>query len=631
MKKALCLLLACGLLLGCVPVAAASDCIAIDKTWNILIPETPTAAETFAAEKLSSVLGEVFGEAPAIVSQAEKNYIALGAASDADVSGVADNGYRIQAIGGNVHIAGTAQRGLQIAVYRFLEEFCRRKVYTSTLTVLPKCDRIRVPADTDIVYEPFFESTETDWISPRDVEYSLANGLTGGMYRDLPAETGGTVDYLGGFCHTMGRLCETEKYADTHPEYLALHDGVRTTEQPCLTNPDVLKICTNNVLKLLKEKHDPDAPLQIVSVTQNDNLSNCQCETCAAFEAAHGGQPSATIVNFVNQIADVVKEKGYDNVAVDTFAYYYSQQAPTGIVPRDNVIIRLCSIMSCFSHPLDADCNAEFYTALTDWAKICDRLYIWDYATNFIRTCTVFPNFNVIQRNMQIFYENNVKGVYVEGNYYMDRCNAEFGELRAYMISKCLQNPYCDLDKEVAGFCRAYYGPGGKYIRRIIKTFCAHSGSFDGEMQIYYGSWACMRPFTTAEARLVDSWWNLAYLAARTDAQRANIKRSELSWRWWKASAGKCEFSFFNPLRPHEKEKLYRDLLDAGVKIFGETAGSDAVGIDRAIIRYATPDFWRADTKDNPDCQKQIKIEKMAAAFPPLFGIVAYFYTLIHA
>ena len=632
MKKALCLLLVSVLLLGCVPLAAASGCIAIDKTWHILVPETPTTAETFAANKLATELGTVFGEAPAVVSQAADHYIGVGAASDADVSGVADNGYRIQAIGGNVHIAGTAQRGLQIAAYRFLEEFCGRKVYTATITVMPQSDKINVPADTDIVYEPFFESTDTDWKSPLNAEYSMANGLTNGSRRTLSAEMGGSVDYLGGFCHTIGWLCETEKYKDTHPEYLALHDGERTTEQPCLTNPDVLRICTNNVLKILEEKHDPDAPLQIVSVTQNDNFANCQCETCTAFEAAHGGKPSASVVNFVNRIADVVKEKGYDNVAIDTFAYYYSQQAPEGIVPRDNVIIRLCSILCCFSHPLSREkCNGDFYKDLTDWAKICNRLYIWDYATNYQHTCTVFPNFDVIQKNMQIFYENNVKGVYVEGNYYMHRCDTEFGELRAYMISKCLQNPYCDLDKEVAGFCRAYYGPGGKYVKQIVHMFAKHSGSFDNDMHIYYGSAPCMRPFTSAEARLVDGLWKKAECAAKTDEQLANLKRSELSWRWWKASAGKCEFSFFNPLRPKEKEKLYQDILDSGAGDFGEYSGNDVRAIDRDVIRYAVPDFWRSGNENNPECQEQMKIEKMAAAFPPLFGIVAYFYTMIHA
>lgn len=632
MKRFLAAALSILLLLGTVSFASAADDLVIDKTWQILLPENPTAAESFAAEKLRNCLGEVFGAQIEVTSSAQEKVIAVGAAADCDVSGVADNGYRIVAKNGNVHINGTAQRGLQIAAYRFLEEFCGRKVYTSTITVLPKSETITVPARTDIVYEPFFESTDTDWRSPSDTEYSMANGLTNGSRRTIPPQMGGSVDYLGGFCHTIGGLCETEKYKDTHPEYLALHDGERTTDQPCLTNPDVLAICTKNVLKILEEKHDPNAPLQIVSVTQNDNFSNCQCESCKAFEDAHGGKPSATVVNFVNQIADVVKEKGYDNVAIDTFAYYYSQSVPEGIVPRDNVIIRLCSILCCFSHPLDTKkCNGKFYKDLTDWAKICDRLYIWDYATNYVHTCTVFPNFGVIQKNMQIFYENNVKGMYVEGNYYMNRCDTEFGELRAYMISKCMQDPYCDLDKEVAGFCDAYYGPGGKYVKKIVDTFTRHSGSFDGEMAIYYGSWACMRPFTAIEARIIDGLWKKAENAAETDEQLANLKRTELSWRWWKASAGKCEFSFFSRKRAAEKEKLYEDLLASGVIDFAEFSAEDVRAIDKEVIRYATPDQWHVGSENKEDCQTQMKIEKLAERFPPLFGIVAFFYTMTHS
>ncbi|MBR4727817.1 MAG: DUF4838 domain-containing protein [Clostridia bacterium] len=632
MKRILTVLLAGLLLAGTVPFAAAADTIAVDPTWTILIPAQPTAAERFAADKLQSCLREVFGAQISISDAASEKFIALGAASACDVSEIADNGYRIAVIDGNIHINGTAQRGLQIAAYRFLEEFCGRKVYTSTLTVLPQSAQILVPADTDLVYEPFFESTDTDWKSPSDVEYSMANGLTNGSRRRLTAEMGGSVDYLGGFCHTIGGLCETEKYKDTHPEYLALHDGERTTDQPCLTNPDVLEICTKNVLKILEEKHDPNAPLQIVSVTQNDNFANCQCETCKAFEAAHGGKASATVVNFVNQIADVVKEKGYDNVAIDTFAYYYSQEAPTGIVPRDNVIIRLCSIQCCFSHPLDRKlCNGSFYKDLTDWAKICKRLYIWDYATNYAHTCTVFPDFGVIQKNMQIFYENNVKGVYVEGNYYMNSCDTEFGELRAYMISKCLQNPYCDLESEVAGFCDAYYGPGGQSVKQIVDTFTQHAGSFDNELHIYYGSWSCMRPLTSAEVRRIDGLWEQAKQAAETDAQRQNIERSELSWRWWKACAGKGEFSFFSAERGDNKEQLYNDLLASGATVFAEFFSEDLREIAPEVIRYASPDDWHVGRENDAGVQRQMRIERLAERFPPLFGLIAYFYTLTHS
>ncbi len=632
MKKFLCLLLTLCMLAAAAPFSVAADAdVTVDGAWRILIPDSPTAYENYAAEKLQSCLGEVFGTEIPVVSEAADHYIALGGASRADVSDVAPNGYRITVIDGNIHIAGTAQRGLQAGAYRFLEEFCGRKVYTADAVVLPKAERVAVPAGTDIVYEPYFEYADTDWKSPHDPEFSMANGLNGGTYRRLSFAQGGTVDYIGGFCHTMGGLCETEKYKDSHPEYLALHDGVRTTDQPCLTNPDVVEICKRNVLDLLARQHNPDAPLQIVSVTQNDNHSNCQCENCRAFEAAHGGKPSATVVNFANQIADAVKEAGYDNVAIDTFAYYYSQSAPEGIVPRDNVIIRLCSILCSFATPLDSKDNTDFYKDLQDWAKICKRLYVWDYATNYLHTCTVFPNFGVIQRNAQIFRENNVRGVYVEGNYYMDSCDTEFGDLRAYMIAKSLQDPYCDIDSEMSGFCDGFYGPGGKYVKKIVDLFTRHAGTFDGTMCIYFGSWACMRlPAITAAT--VDRLWEKAEQAAETDEQLQRIKRSELSWRWWKACSGSREFSFFGFKRGDEKEKLLQDLLDSGVTMLSEGRYT-AASIDPEVVRYASPDHWlpAQDFETDEVGQKMMKYELLAEKFPPLLGIIAYFYTLFNS
>ena len=630
MKKAvsliLCLCLITAFAPGALGLKTRAKTLTVDASWSVLLPESPTEYESYAAGLLSDSLAEAFGTPVETTASPRGNYIALGAAAGVDVSGMAENGYRIKAIDGNIHIAGTGNRGLQAGVCRFLEEYFGRKVYTADITVIPETDGAAVPADADVTYEPFFEYADTDWLSPCDADYSLANGLTGGTYRRLSYEMGGSVDYIGGFCHTMGGLCETAKYAESHPEYLALHDGERTTDQPCLTNPDVLEIATKNVMKILEEKHDPDAPLQIVSVTQNDNFSFCECETCKAFEATHGGAHSATVLNFANQIADTVKAAGYDNVAIDTFAYLYSQSAPEGIVPRDNVIVRLCSIFCCSSHPFDSlICNEDFMRDLENWSKLSDRLYVWDYATNYSHTCCVYPDFGVLQRNIQILYEHNVKGVYVEGNYYVRSCDTEFAELRAYMISKCLQDPYCDLSKEVDGFLDAYYGPGGKFMRKIIDLYTLHAGSYDGHMVIYYGSWACMRPISSATAELIDGYWAAAKCLAETDDQLANINRSELSWRWYKSCGGKCEFSFFSPKRGDENEKLYHDLLDAGVTVLYEAWEGDIREIDPDVIRYCVPDRWKVGAENDPNTQKMIKYNKLAEKFPPLFGFFAFF------
>ncbi len=628
MKKIISLAMAVCLLFAALPFAFAEEAITMDAAWSILVPSSPTSYETFAANKLKTVLSEVFGTDVAIVSDAAEKYIAVGAASAADVSGIAVNGYRIQAIGGNVHINGTGVRGLQEGAYRFLEEFCGRKVYTESITVLPTAESITVPADTDIVYEPFFEYADTDWRSPCDVEYSMANGLTGGTYRRLPAEMGGTVNYLGGFCHTMGGLCETAKYKDSHPEYLALHDGERTIDQPCLTNPEVLEIAKANVLNLLAGGHDPAASVQIVSVTQNDNYNYCECETCKAFEAAHGGVQSATMINFVNQIADAVKEAGYDNVAIDTFAYQYTRQAPTGIVPRDNVIVRLCTIECCFLHALDdpaCERNVDLMKDLHDWAAICDRIYVWDYTTNYGNTCIVFPDFDVIQRNIQIFYENHVKGVYEEGNYYIRNCDAEFGELRAYMISKSLQDPYCDMEKEVDGFLAAYYGPGWQQIKTILRMHMENTGE-----HISIGSGPSQSfQFTDRQVAVIDGLWEKALEAAATDEQKEHIQRSNLSWRFWKSSAKKGEFSILNPMRFEENVQLFEDLQKFGLHQISEGGYDDY--LDCICIPYVPAHEWNTYEADESGARARLFFSKLLRRFTPLLSAFGFFYDIFRA
>lgn len=631
MKKLVCIgLCVCFMILSVTAAFAAETNLTVDATWSIRIPASPTSYETFAAGKLQSVLTEVFGASVTASADASEPYIAVGSAAETDISDVAANGYRIQVIDGNIHIGGTGTRGLQIGAYRFLEEFCGRKVYTAQITVLPKAQSVIVPADTDIVYAPFFEYTETDWrCGSSDIaEFSMANGMHGGSYRSLSAEMGGTIRYIGGFCHTMGALCETAKYKDSHPEYLALHNGERTTDQPCLMNPDVLEIAKQNVMKILREQHDPNASLQIVSVTQNDNQNYCQCDACKAFEASHGGVQSATMLYFVNQIADVVKDAGYDNVAIDTFAYQYTRHAPTGIVPRDNVIVRLCTIECCFAHALDdPSCsrNTALMQDLRDWSDICDRLYIWDYTTNYAHTCLVFPDFGVIQRNIQVFYEHSVKGVYEEGNYYMASCDAEFGDLRLYMIAKCLQDPYCDLDAEIDGFLAAYYGNGWKHIRKAVDLYTEKAGDKDGHLMIYVGSKQSLQ-LKDRDVAVLDRCWEDAMREAETDTHKEHIARSELSWRFWKASRKKSEFSLLNPDRFAEKEKLFADLQAFGVTTLSEGGYKDY--LDCICIKYAPADEWNSYEAGERGAETRVFFGRILEKLMPLLTLGGVYYKL---
>ena len=500
-------------------------------------------------------------------------------------SEIPDNGYVIETKENEVLITGNGTRGVIHGVYAFLEKYCGCDWYTSTLYSIPKNTELTIPAGERTEYEPFFEYTDTDWVSPTDVEYSLANGLNGSPYRSIPDELGGTVEYISSFAHSLtNQFCAKSVYFETNPEYFALHDGRRQDEQLCLTNEDVYKLVLGEVMELLNEKHDPEKSLQIISLTQGDSGEDakmCQCDTCRAIDEENGSH-SGTMITFVNRIAREVKAAGYDNVAIDTFAYRYTRKAPSKVVPDDNVIVRLCTIECCFAHALDdSSCskNIELMADLAQWSQICDRIYVWDYTTNYANTLGIFPDFGVLQKNIQIFYEHNVKGVYEEGNYYMSACDGEFGELRSYLLSKLMQNPYIDYDKTMNEFLEAYYGKGWQNIRDFIDLTTEKPVPDKAHLTIYDPMTETLG-FTKEDIALADSLWEKAKAEATTETHKNNITRSEICWRVWKA---------YNSYDKKTSEQLISDIKALGITMIseGDQKGPDGLNfLDGAVKKW---------------------------------------------
>ena len=471
MKKIIALLLSVILTVLLIPVvsnAAEGEILLSDAV--IVVKEDAAITENYAAERLSYYLSAVLGKDVAVVTDFTDEDVCIfvgdTAVSDYATDGKKDGSYEIKAANGDIIIAGAGNKGTINGVYAFLEKYCGCHWYEDEIIVIPENAALSVSADLYSEYTPFFEYSETDTKSAYDPEFSVANGLTGGVYKNLTAEQGGEVSYIGSSSHTLvNNYCKPSVYFSEHPEYFALVGGVRTDTQLCLTNEEVKDIVAAEVIAAIEEKYNPDAPLQIVSVTQADNGQYCECESCAALDAANGSQ-AGTMITFVNDIAErVTAVYDYDNIAFDTFAYQYTRKAPSNVVPREDVIVRLCSIECCFGHTLDnpyCQENAAFIEDLEEWNKICDRLYIWDYVLNCYENNVIHPNFGVLQRNIQIFYEHGVKGIYEQGVYYITNADGEFAEMRTYLLSKLMQNPYLDYDEEMLGYCLAVYGEGGE-------------------------------------------------------------------------------------------------------------------------------------------------------------------------
>ena len=227
-------------------------------------------------------------------------------------------------------------------------------------------------------------------------------------------------------------------------------------------------------------------------------------------------------------------------------------------MPDDNVIVRLCTIECCFAHSLDdASCpeNVSLMADLKAWGEICNRIYVWDYTTNYAHTLGIFPDFGVLQRNMQVFYENNVVGIYEEGNYYIEACDGEFGELRAYLLSKLMQNPYIDYSAYMNEFLAAYYGKGWQNIRDFI-DMTVEKPAPEGEHLKIYHTMAQTLGFNSDDIKRADSLWEAAKSAAETEDQLRNIERSEICWRYWKG---------FESFDKEETDKLVADMKAMGI------------------------------------------------------------------
>lgn len=98
------------------------------------------------------------------------------------------------------------------------------------------------------------------------------------------------------------------------------------------------------------------------------------------------------LLRAVNQVADAIKDD-FPHVEVDTLAYQYTRPPPKITKPRSNVIIRLCSIECNFGVPLSDPSNSHFRDDMVGWSQISDRIWIWNYVTDFGNYVMPWPDY----------------------------------------------------------------------------------------------------------------------------------------------------------------------------------------------------------------------------------------------
>jgi len=435
----------------------------------IVVARDAPEPEQHAASELALFLQRITGAEFRIVDHpdAGKGRLLVGpeaaklALPGFSTDGLGPEGIVLKTAGDSLVLAGGGPRGTLYAVYTFLGDQLGCRWWSSTESTVPKRPALEL-ASLDVRYVPALEYRSPFWFDAFDGDWAARNRCNGHAHR-LDARQGGRHVYEG-FVHTFYSLISPGAYFKDHPEWFSEVNGKRTSEQAqlCLTNESMRA----ELIRNLKARLRSNPAATIASVSQNDCQGNCQCARCSAIEKEEDC-PAGLMLRFVNAVAADIEQE-FPHVTLSTLAYQYTRRPPKVTRPRHNVIVQLCSIECSFSKPLSDDRNKAFRDDLVGWSQICNRLYIWDYTTNFRHYVMPHPNLRVLGPNVRFFADHQVKGLFEQGAYTSN--GAEMAELRAWVLARLLWDPSLDGQKLVDEFIDGYYGPAAPHIRDYLNT-----------------------------------------------------------------------------------------------------------------------------------------------------------------
>jgi len=421
---------------------------------HITVPTTASPSQTRAAEVLAEHLGMVLPTTPTVGSATRDADLTIligpGKWTDdlgllANVDTLGPDGFHLSVSGSQAVIIGGHDKGATYGAYELLEELGFQLWTPGALTV-PEGE-VMLPEELSRTEIPVIEYRDTHYTPGHDPAFAEWHRLDRFIY-----------DW-GMWVHTFGRLVPPDEHFHDHPEWFAEVNGKRIPSgQLCLTNEGLYQA----LLHELRIRIEAEPDKHYWSVSQNDTFGYCTCSNCAAIDAREDAH-SGALIAFVNRLAAEFPDK-----TISTLAYQYSRKAPKHLRPADNVLIVLAPIELNRSRPVvDDPSAAAFRTELEDWARMTDRLLIWDYVIQFANLVSPFPNLRVLQPNLRYFVDQHAIAHFQQGN---REVGGEWAELRTWMIAQLLWNPNEDTDELIDEFLTGYYGAAAPHLRAYIDS-----------------------------------------------------------------------------------------------------------------------------------------------------------------
>ena len=514
--------------------------------------------------------------------------IRIGTA-DKSSADLGNDGFEIHSDGKTLNIRGGTRGGTGnlFGVYEYLERLgCR--FLTKTEEYIPTGKNYELPV-LNMREKPSFEFRRITSTGRFGVKMRCNErvGNNGKLLNKL-----GVLRYSRPFdSHTSFFFIDPKKYAKSHPEYFAIHQGRRafskTVGQLCLSNPEMTEEFIRNVKAYLKKTKLTEGAF--LKIAPQDDQNYCECARCAEIdkeEGTHGG----TLVRFLNRVAEELS-KDYPDLPIGGSAYQYYRFPPKKTSYHKNVFISLSNIECDYSKAFTGyPANEEFLNLLLEWKKRCSKLHAGDYGATFDYYQLPLPNFDALAERLRKFRDIGIIGVSTI-NAHNGGPAGEFNELRNYLTSRLYWNADADPWKIAEDFCCHYYGKGGKYLLDYIRWYHQYLTSKKAVFRIM------RQPVTLYDEAFVDraeQAFRQAYAAAGGDP----VIRTRLDRAY--TTVQMMRVLLLRRTRPNSPEfKAAVDQLEASSKRFGIRAISESKTSMEDFIREMrftikeVPDFCR--------------------------------------